>query len=181
MLIFIAIALASFLVLAGSFFFGHDHDTDHHVELGHADGGHDLTHDAEPTISVFSAKVIATMTMGFGAAGTIARQYGADYLVSSLWGLGTGLSLAGLMYLMLNVIYRQQSSSLVQTASTIGAIAMVTVSIDPDAPGQVSLELGGQYLTFIATSAFHKAIPKGRRVKVVNVVGSELVVEETGS
>jgi len=180
MLIFIAIALASFLVLAGSFFFGHDHDTDH-AEAGHAEGGHDLAHEAEPTISVFSTKVIATMTMGFGAAGTIARQYGSDYLVSSLWGLGTGLFLSGLMYLMLKVIYQQQSSSLVQTASAIGSTGIVTVSIDPDAPGQVGLEFGGQYLTFIATSARRTAIPKGRRVKVVNAVGSELVVEETGS
>jgi membrane-bound ClpP family serine protease len=180
MLIFISIALASFLVLAGSFFFGHDHDTDH-AEPGHPDAGHDLSHDAEPAISFFSVKTIATLTMGFGAAGTIARQYGADYLVSSLWGLGTGILLSLLMYLMLKLIYRQQSTSLVQTASTIGSTAMVTISIDAEAPGQVSLELGGQYLTFIASSSRRRPIPKGRSVKVVNVVGSELVVEETGS
>ena len=180
MLIFISIAIASFLVLASSFFFGHDHDTDH-ADAGHVDGGHDLSHDAEPTISFFSIKTIATLTMGFGAAGTIAREYGADYLISSLWGLGTGGALSLLMYLMLKLIYRQQSSSLVQTASAIGATAMVTVSIDPGAPGQVGIELGGQYLTFIATSARRTAIPKGRTVRVVNVVGSELVVEESGS
>jgi membrane-bound ClpP family serine protease len=179
MLIFISIALASFIVLAGSFFFGHDHDTDH-ADAGHGDAGHDLGHEAEPTIGFFSVKTIATLTMGFGAAGTIARQYGANYLEASLWGVGTGIFLSLLMYLMLNLVYRQQSSSLVQTASAIGSTAMVTVSIDADAPGQVGIDVGGQYMTFIATSARHTAIPKGRSVKVVNAVGSELVVEETG-
>ncbi len=180
MLIFLSIALASFIVLAGSFFFGHDHDLDH-GDTGHGDGGHDLSHDAEPTIGFFSIKTIATLTMGFGAAGTIAREYGANYLEASLWGLGTGIMLSLLMYLMLKLIYQQQSSSLIQTASAIGSTGMVTVSIDVDAPGQIGIELGGQYLTFIATSARHTSIPKGRSVKVVNAVGSELVVEETGA
>ena len=83
MLIFIAIAIGSFIFIAGSFLFGHDHDADHH-DIGHGAEGHDISQDMEPTISFFSVKVLATLTMGFGAAGAIARQYGADYLVASL-------------------------------------------------------------------------------------------------
>jgi len=180
-LIFIAIALASFILLAGSFFFGHDHDTDHadvsHGLDGH-DLSHDLSHDMEPTISFFSVKVIATLTMGFGAAGAIARQYGADYLVASFIGLGTGIALSLAMYFVLELIYRQQSSSLVTTSSAVGQTGIVQTGIAPNALGEVSLNVSGQYMTYLAKGSGPKEIPKGRTVKVVGLIGSQLIVEE---
>lgn len=180
MLIFLAIAIGSFILIAGSFLFGHDHDTDH-ADAAHAIDSHDLGHDMEPTISFFSVKVLATLTMGFGAAGAIARQYGADYLVSSLIGLGCGILLSLIMYLVLDIIYKQQSTSLVQTASAIGQTGIVQTGIGEDSPGEISLSIGGQYLTYIAKTSTGKPIPKGRAVKVVGVVGSELMVEEVKS
>lgn len=177
MLIFIAIALASFILLAGSFFFGHDHDMDH-ADAGHGVDGHDVGHDMEPTISFFSVKVIATLTMGFGAAGAIAKLYGADYLVASLVGLGSGIALSLLMYFMLELIYKQQSSSIVSTSSAIGQTGIVQTGIAPGVLGEVSLNVGGQYMTYLAKSTAAKEIPKGRTVKVVGLIGSQLVVEE---
>lgn len=177
MLIFISIALASFILLAGSFFFGHDHDGDH-ADAGHGAGGHDLSHDADPTISFFSMKVIATLTMGFGAAGAIAKAYGADYLVSSFCGLASGIALSLLMYFVLGLIYRQQSSSIVPTASALGQTGIVQTGIGPGVLGEVSLNVGGQYMTYLAKSNAAAEIPKGRTVKVVGLVGSQLVVEE---
>jgi membrane protein implicated in regulation of membrane protease activity len=176
-LIFLAIALGSFILLAGSFFFGHDHDTDH-ADVGHGIDGHDVSHDMEPTISFFSIKVIATLTMGFGAAGAIARVYGADYLVSSFIGLASGIALSLLMYFALSLIYRQQSSSLVLTSSAVGQTGIVQTSITAGALGEVSLNVGGQYMTYLAKSAGAKEIPKGRTVKVVGLIGSQLIVEE---
>jgi membrane-bound ClpP family serine protease len=82
------------------------------------------------------------------------------------------------MYFLLNLIYKQQASSLVQTSSAIGQLGVVETSIAADAPGEVSLNVTGQYMTYIAKSAQGKAIPKGKTVKVVSHVGSELVVEE---
>ena len=179
MLIFIAIAIGSFIFIAGSFLFGHDHDADHH-DIGHGAEGHDISQDMEPTISFFSVKVLATLTMGFGAAGAIARQYGADYLVASLWGLGSGIVLSLLMYFVLDIIYKQQSSSMVETSSAIGQTGTVTVSIDPNAIGEVGVEVSGRYMSYLAKASTSKPIPKGATVKVVNVVGSELIVEEVG-
>jgi len=173
MLIFIAIALASFLLVAGSFLFG-GHDGDH-------DAHHDFSHDgadADPTISFFSPRVIGTLTMGFGAAGAIARYYGANNLVASLWGLGTGVALSFVMYQMMNLIYKQQASSLVATETTLGKIALVTTAIDANGIGEVSLTIEGQYKTYLAKSARGKAITKGSAVKIVSVIGSQLVVEE---
>lgn len=177
MLIFIAIALASFILLAGSFFFGHDHDADH-ADAGHGGDGHDLSHDMEPTISFFSIKVIATLTMGFGAAGAIARVYGADYLVASFTGLACGIALSLLMYFVLGLIYRQQASSIVPVSSAVGQTGIVQTGIAPGALGEVSLNVAGQYMTYLAKSTAPKEIPKGRTVKVVGFVGSQLVVEE---
>jgi membrane protein implicated in regulation of membrane protease activity len=176
-LIFLAIAIGSFILIAGSFLFGHDHDTDH-GDVGHGGDAHDIGHDMEPTISFFSLKVIATLTMGFGAAGAIARLYGANYLIASLIGLGVGVVLSLLMYFLLDIIYKQQSSSLVQTSSAIGQTGIVQTGITPDGRGEVSLNVSGQYMTYVAKSVASKSIPKGRTVRVVSVVGSELVVEE---
>lgn len=173
MFVFIAIAIGSFIILASSFLFGHDHEVDH-ADTDHGVDGHDL----EPTISFFSMKVLATMTMGFGAAGAIARQYGADYLASSLIGLGSGIALSGVMYLILHVIYKQQASSLVQTSSAVGQTGIVQTGISGDKLGEVSLNVGGQYLTCLAKSSSGQEIPKGRAVKVVGLIGSQLVVEE---
>jgi membrane-bound ClpP family serine protease len=178
MLIFIAIALASFLLVAGSFLFGGD-DGDHADDVDHE--GHDIDHglvDSEPVIGFFSPRVIGTLTMGFGAAGAIARYYGASNLVASLWGLGTGTALATVMYQMMKLIYKQQASSLVDTETAIGKKGVVTTAIDANATGEVSMTVGGQYQTYLAKSYTGQAIAKGITVKVVSVVGSQLVVEK---
>ncbi len=178
MLIFIAIAIASFLLVAGSFLFGGD-DGDHHGDFGHDDHGfdHGLA-DSEPAISFFSPRVIGTLTMGFGAAGAIARYYGTNNLVASLWGLGAGVVLSTVMYQMMKLIYKQQASSLVETETAIGNLGVVTTAIDANAMGEVSMTVSGQYQTYLAKSSTSQAIAKGSTVKVVAVVGSQLVVEK---
>ncbi|MFH0989446.1 MAG: NfeD family protein [bacterium] len=177
MLIFVAIALGSFILIAGSFFFGHDHDASD-AGHDHGGGGHDVSHDAEPTIGLFSLKVLGTLTMGFGAAGAIARNYDASYLVASLWGTGTGIMLAGMMYFVLKLVYSQQISSLVTTSSAIGQQGTVSISIGEMTAGEIELFVGGQQMVYLARSAHGKPIAKGRIVNVVRVAGSELFVEE---
>jgi membrane protein implicated in regulation of membrane protease activity len=172
MMIFFSIALAAFIIVCGSFLFGHD-----------TDGGHDISHDvdhgdAEPTISFFSSKVLGTLLMGFGAAGAIARHYELSYLSSSLIGLGFGIFLGGLMYLVLGVFYKQQASSLIPTNSAVGCTGRVTVSISENGHGEVGVQVDGQYCTYLASSSNGHAIQKGQPVRVVRTLGSELVVEK---
>jgi membrane protein implicated in regulation of membrane protease activity len=95
-----------------------------------------------------------------------------------LVGLGCGVLLAGLMYLVLGVFYKQQSSSLVSTSTAVGYSGRVTVSIAEGGQGEVGLQLEGQYATFLASSIDGHAIPKGQPVRVVRTVGSQVVVEK---
>ena len=169
MIIFISLALGAFILVAGSFLFGHDVDHD-------TDGGHDAGGD-ESTVSIFSTKVLGTMIMGFGAAGAISTHYGATYLIASLIGVLCGVLLAAIVYGILEIFYTQQSTSLVATSSAVGCTGAVTVSIGESALGEVGLYLEGQYRTFSATSGDGKPIAKGQTVQVVRTVGSHLVVE----
>lgn len=173
MIIFTSIALAGFILLAGSFLFGQD------TEIGH-DGGDlaDVDHGDSPTISIFSMKILGTLIMGFGAAAAIAANYGAGYLLASVIGVGSGVLLAFLMYLLIKLIYNQQSSSLVPTRAAVGCTASVTVSIGEDTPGEVGLYLDGAYRTFSASSSDGKPVNKGENVLVLNNVGSHLLVEK---
>jgi hypothetical protein len=93
MFVFIAIAAAGFILLLGGSVFGHDHDHDAHVDHDHDGEGAD-----EPTVSIFSIKVLATFVMGFGAGGAIAAYYNAGPLAATGVGFGTGVILALLMY-----------------------------------------------------------------------------------
>jgi len=172
MLVFVAIAVASFILVAGSFLFGHDHD----VGSDHGDIGHDVDSASDATISIFSTKVLGTLFMGFGAAGAIASMYGMSHLIASLIGLGCGGVLGAVMYLVLGVFYGQQASSLVPTSAAVGCTGTVVVSIDPGQNGEVGISIESQYSTHSASSADGSAIPKGQTVRVVKVMGSHLIV-----
>jgi membrane protein implicated in regulation of membrane protease activity len=116
--------------------------------------------------------------MGFGAAGAIARHYELSYLSASLIGLGFGIFLGGLMYLVLGVFYKQQASSLIPTGSAIGCTGRVTTSISENGHGEVGVQVDGQYCTYLASSSDGRSIPKGQSVRIVRTLGSELVVEK---
>jgi membrane protein implicated in regulation of membrane protease activity len=178
MLIFTAIAIAAFIIVAGSFLFGHD--VEHDVDHDHGDVGHDTdSGGGEPTISVFSVKVMGTLLMGFGAAGAIAKHYTLDYVPASLIGLLCGVVLGGLMYLVLEVFYKQQASSLVPTGAALGCTGTVTVSIGPGALGEVGITIQDQYTTCLASAQDGQPIPKGQTVRVVKTMGSQVVVQRT--
>jgi membrane-bound ClpP family serine protease len=173
MLIFIAIAVAGFILVSGGFLFGGDHDHD---------AGHDISHDVHPesegTISIFSTKVLGTFVMGFGAAGAIAQFYKMTYPQSSLVGVAAGVALGGIMYAILLVFIKEQASSLVPGDAVIGCIGVVTTSIDSNAVGEVGVSAGGEYRNYSARATGAQSIEKGRRVRVVQIAGGVLLVEE---
>ena len=175
MFIFLSLAIAGFIPLVISFFFSHDvdHDISHH-DFGHGDSSHDAGH----TISIFSSKVIFTFLMGFGAAGAIGSFYHLGYVGSSLMGVALGCILSGVMYFFLNVISRQQSSSSIAQEDFVGLVGTITTSIDSGKPGEVGLNVNGQYQNVVARAASGTAISKGSNVKVVSSTASNVTVEQ---
>jgi membrane protein implicated in regulation of membrane protease activity len=165
-LVFLAIAIAAFLGVGGSFLFGgHDHDT-----------SHDHGMEGDHGVPFLSPQIIFTFLLGFGAAGAIASSAGLKLHWSILIGLGSGLVLSAAAFAFFSIIYKQQATSLVQTSSAIGKIANVTSIIPADGSGEVGLEVEGQYRTYLARSRYGE-IPKGSRVRVVENQGGQLVVE----
>jgi len=169
MFIFVPLAFAGFLIVAGAFIFGHDIDQDVDHDGGYEVGG---------TLSFFSLRVLATFLMGFGAAGAIARYYHTSYLVSSLIGIGAGIVLSALMYLVILVFIKQQASSVISTESLVGRVGNVTVPIEKAELGEVGVSVGGEYKVYSAHSRDQSSIQKGCRVKIVRVIGTTLVVEQ---
>ena len=178
MLTFIGIALAGFILVAGGFLFGHDHDLSHDVG---GDVSHDVHPESEGTISIFSTKVLGTFVMGFGAAGAIAQFYRLSYPQSSLIGLGSGIVLGAIMYVILLLFVREQSSSLIPAETVIGCIGVVTTSIDPNGVGEVGVSAEGEYRNYSARATGSQSIEKGRRVRVARMAGGVLLVEEIQS
>lgn len=175
MAVFVTIAIAAFLVVAGAFLFGHDND------LGH-DFDHDISHEGGPdtggVIGIFSTRVIFTFIMGFGAAGAIARHYGADNLIASVIGVASGMVLGALMYGVMLLFMEQQASSVISTDALLGCTGTVTVAIDREAVGEIGVSVGGEYRTYSARMKGADAVPKGHLVRIVGMTGSVVTVEE---
>ena len=116
--------------------------------------------------------------MGFGAAGAIARINDASYTVSSLIGAGSGVALAALMYAILFVLIKEQSSSVISTSDLVGAKGQVTVPIEGGHAGEVGISFRGQDRRYTAVAEGRVSIPRERTVQVMGLSGQNLIVKE---
>jgi membrane-bound ClpP family serine protease len=86
--------------------------------------------------------------------------------------------MAAIMYGAMKLLYSQQSTSLVETASLIGSPALVITDIDANSLGQVTVRTGLEAPTYLARATPGKHFAKGTRVVVVATSGSEVVVDD---
>jgi membrane protein implicated in regulation of membrane protease activity len=175
MIVFGTIAVAAFIVVAGAFLVGHDHDLDHDFDHDVAQGG---SPDTGGVISIFSTRVVFTFIMGFGAAGAIASAYGVSYPIAALIGVAAGMVLGALMYGIMLLFVEQQASSIIPTDSLLGCTGTVTVPIDQDRLGEIGVSVAGEYRTFAARLQGSGTVAKGHTVRVVGMNGSILTVDE---
>ncbi len=176
---FLSLLVIGFLyIVCGGIFgaiFG-DHDGGD-AEGGDFDGGHG--HDLDPnvaSVSMFSPKVLAIFLVGFGAAGCIATFYAANVILATLAGLGAGVVLGALALFGMRALYRQNVSSQVPIAATLGRTALVTQRIPPDGIGTVGLTVNGQYQTYEAIA--DETIERDARVHIAEIHGAILFVKE---
>jgi len=184
MIIFFTIAAGAFLYILLTSMFGHDHDMDH--DIGGMD--HDIDHSFEDgdeagdenghMMSIFNTKVIAMFVMGFGATGGIAMYYNKGYPLSCVLGMAAGAAMGVATFYLLEFLSRQQANSLVKTSSLIGRFGTVEVKISGIQPGQVGVSADDRYGTYVARGKAGAVIERGSKVKIVDTVGSDLIVEQ---
>lgn len=190
LLVFASLALLGTAVSIFSMLFGGDHDSDHDfshdVSADHDAGGdhHGDSHDGGHGLSfswlflpVLSVRGMSLLATGFGALGFITYYLTEKLLFSCVVGMFSGwlFAFAGLM--LVRMFMKQQANSLVYNQSLIGETAIVITSIPQNGMGEVTLQVPG--LGKIARTATSKQpVGRGRSVKVVRVIGSNLEVKE---
>jgi membrane protein implicated in regulation of membrane protease activity len=82
------------------------------------------------------------------------------------------------MYGIILLFTEQQSNSVIGVDSLLGCTGTVTVPIDKDAIGEIGVSVSGEYRTYAARTQGSMALPKGHSVRIVNVGGPVLTVDE---
>ena len=177
MLIYGAIGIFGFLILAAMLFLGELTGGDHDV-VGHDVGHGDADHGGP---SVFSARIMASFLTAFGVGGVLARYYGLSHVAASGVGIVAGAAMSGLVLQFAKILYSQQASSELRMQTLVGASAEVSVAIPANGVGQVALNVGGERSEHVARAADGKAIARGAAVVVTGVGADSVLVSPAGS
>jgi membrane protein implicated in regulation of membrane protease activity len=167
LIVFLCIAAVGFVFLLISLVVGDLFDS-FGFETG-LDGGADGH-------GLLDSRVISVFVTAFGGFGAIGIQMGLSIVASSFLGLGGGIILGGLVSLFGRFLYKQQSSSSVNTAQLIGRPAQVVVAIAPGSIGQVSCRVGEERIEKLARARDNLEIKAGATVRVEEVAGDSLIV-----
>ena len=148
------------------------------IHIGSAEGFAGGIDAPDVSVSPLSPITIATFVTTFGGVGLITTQFfGVDGRVSLLWALGSGLALAGLMYVVVSrFLIGSQGSSEVRASELLGTEAEVTVPIGAKTPGKVVYVTKSGRMSSMARSATGEAIPRGEFVTIVRVQGPQVLV-----
>ncbi|MBU1319485.1 MAG: NfeD family protein [candidate division Zixibacteria bacterium] len=133
----------------------------------------------EITFSPASPVVIATFITAFGAGGIVGIE-GLKWsaLQSTSLAVGSGLLIAGLVYGVLNAVYkRTQGSSEAKADDLIGMTAEVITPISKEGTGELAYVVRGARFTGAARSVDNEKIDKNSLVEIVRVVGSTMYVK----
>jgi membrane protein implicated in regulation of membrane protease activity len=152
------------------------------IHIGGAEGLPGGIDAPDVAVSPLSPITIATFVTTFGGVGMITTQFfGVDGRWSLLWALGSGLALAGMMYLVVSqFLVRSQGSSEIRASDVLGTEAEVTVAIGATTPGQVVYVTKSGRMSSMARSATGEPIPRGEFVTIVRVRGPQVLVRPLG-
>lgn len=126
---------------------------------------------------IFNLRSFLILFVGFGAAGAVARYYGASNEVSAFAGVLFGALMVALGVFVYRLLKGQQGNTKVSLASAVGKEARVTVRIGENAIGEVRVNVNGAMISATARTK-SGSIDSGETIRVVEVDGSELIVEK---
>jgi membrane protein implicated in regulation of membrane protease activity len=149
------------------------------IHVGGAEGLSGGIDAPDVSVSPLSPITVATFVTTFGGVGLITTQFfGVDGRISLLWAVGSGLALAGLMYVVVSrFLIGSQGSSEVKADELLGLEAEVTVPIGARSPGQVVYVTKSGRMSSMARSVSGEPIPRGEFVTIVRVQGPQVLVQ----
>lgn len=136
----------------------------------------DLDLDTNGDFGLFDSRVVSVFLTTFGFVGAIAIQFGFGVLLSSLFGLGGGVLLGGLVFAFGYFLHSQQSSSSVSEKDLIGKRAQVIVGIRPGSIGQISCRIGDERVEKIARAGNGQEIKTGETVYIEEITSDAVIV-----
>jgi membrane protein implicated in regulation of membrane protease activity len=138
----------------------------------------DVDHMAEPGVRLVSVQGVTGFFLMFGLVGLAMTRGGIHDFLTILGGTGAGfitmLAIAWVMFSMTKL----QSSGTLQMENTIGKEGKVYLTIPEGGTGKISIAVQGNLREFEAVSTEKSAIPTGETVRVVRILGTNVLVVE---
>ena len=147
--------------------------------VGDGDGAlDDVGVDSDAGFQLLSIQGLSGFFVMFGLVGLGLIQAGVSELLTSVWALVAGgitiLAVAQLSSLML----RLQSSGNIELASTLGSEGTVYLTIPADGVGRAHIRIHDRLRTYDARSKTKAELKTGTPIRVAEIKGNMLVVEE---
>jgi len=168
-MVFFVIAIIGFIFLLGSFFLG---DLFEQIGLG---GELEPDGIADGMPGWFDSRVLSVFVTAFGGFGFISLKFGAGIVLSSLFGLASGVLLGAVVLWFARLLHRQQASSSISAFDLVGRIAQVTVTIPQGGIGQISCRVGPERIEKLARANNAAEIKAGATV-VISEIADEAVI-----
>jgi len=153
-------------------FVGHDGDAS-------ASGSVDLQGGHGGGASIVSIKTISAMLLGFGFGGALLMKNGFSVGFSALGGIGLGLVIGGLYFLLMNSLYRLRSDGTSVLSEAINRSGTVYLRIPGKASGagEIQVSFGGRMQNVRAYTQGLE-IPTGAAVRVIALHGDQALLVE---
>lgn len=128
----------------------------------------DIGHDGMPFLSLTA---VAAALVGTGAGGLVGTWAGFGAVPTGALGLGTGVTLAGILHgVALPYLRRQESNSQHGRSAYVGLLGTVTLDVPPGGWGEVAFtDPDGNRVRARAISPEPQTLPKDTRVYIADV------------
>jgi putative flippase GtrA len=141
---------------------------------GHAEGVHA---DSDLGFKLLSIQSLSTFFMMFGLVGLAFNRggnYNADISLGAAFAVGSiFMYIVAKMFAFFKTL---QNSGTINLRNALKKEARVYLTIKPDEPGQIEVDIQGHLNIYDAVSKESVEIPTGARVKVIEVINNTMVV-----
>lgn len=139
----------------------------------------DVHVDSDVGFQLLSIQGLSVFFMMFGLVGlAFSRGGGYGAAISLLAGFVVGLIFMYIVAKMFAFFKTLQNSGTISLKNAIGQEGRVYLSIKSDEPGQIEVVVQGHLSIYSARSKHNEEIPTDSRVRVVDVLNDEMIVEK---